>query len=179
MRELRHRKPLSHGYSSAVQEGLRQLEMASLPTSKEWAYWWREKSRHVEMTYGWERALIDAVTRLVRNNLTLARMIRWENEAKQMIRYDSDGHVWGEGATDPAMFTKDALAWYLNVINPQGRFAPPWAQFLYKAVEGCYIQQARTGLELSGIKRRGYLTLNASAQAPNPQAFDERFGEVI
>ena len=62
----------------AAREGLRALEQASLPAGKEWDYWWRERKQFVEMTYGWERALIDAVTRLVRNNLTLARQTRME-----------------------------------------------------------------------------------------------------
>jgi hypothetical protein len=41
------------------------------------------------------------------------------------------------------------------------------------------LQQARIGIELGGIKKRGYLTLNHSATAPNPQAFDERFTETL
>ena len=175
----RQRPQREGGYSGAVQDGLRALEQAALPTSKEWAYWWNEKTRFIEMTYGWERALIDATTRLVRNNLTLARMIRLENEAKKVIQYDSDGHVWGEGFKDPAEFTREALVWFLTVINPRATDAPPWARFLFKAAEGCYIQQARIGLELSGVKKRGYLTLNHSATAVNPQAFDERFIETL
>src|SRR4029077_6731870 len=97
-----------------AKEGLRQLELAALPTSKEWSTWWRFRSREVEMTYGWERALIDAVTRLVRNNLTLARQIRLEGEAKKVIRYDSEGHVHGEESRMPDEITREALVWFLT-----------------------------------------------------------------
>lgn len=165
--------------TGAVKDGLRQLELAALPTSKEWHIWWNERSRFVDMTYGWERAIIDAITRLVRNNLTLARQIRLEGEAKKMIRYDSDGQIRGEETRSPAEITREALVWFINVVKPTEHDAPEWAKTLFRAVEGCYLQQARLGIELSGVKKRGYLTLNHSDVAPNPQAFDERFVETV
>lgn len=168
-----------NNHGDVVKEGLRALEQAALPTGKEWSYWWREVKRHMEMKYAWERALIDGVTRLVRNNLTLARMIRLEGEAKRVVKYDSEGHVYGEESRSAAEITREALMWFLKVIKPTQRDAPRWAEMLFKAVEGCFIQQARLGLEVEGIKRRGYLTLNHSATAPNMQAFDDRFTETL
>jgi len=162
-----------------AKEGLRQLELTALPTGKEWRMWWNERSRFVEMTYGWERALCDAITRLVRNQLTLARQIRMAGEAKRMIRYDSDGHVYGEETRSPDEITREALVWFIQTIKPAERDAPEWAGTLFRAVEGCYLQQARLGIELSGIRRKGYLTLNHSATAANPEAFDERFQEIV
>lgn len=148
---------------AAAAEGLRKLELAALPTGKEWAEWWRFHWRQMEMKFGWERAIVDAVTRLIRNQLTLARMIRNTGAGKMVVKYDSDGHVHDEGTRWPDEITREALAWFINVINPTKRDAPAWAQQLFKAVEGCYIQQARLGIELSAVRRKGYLTLNASA----------------
>lgn len=165
--------------SQLIQDGIRQLELAALPTAKEWSTWFRLRKRECEMTHGWERALIDSTTRLVKNNLTLARMIRLTHEAKKMIRYDSEGRVAGEETKSATEFTREALAWFITQIKPAAKDAPAWAEILFKANEGCYIQQCRLALELDGIKKRGYLTLNASALAPNPQAFDERTGEVL
>ena len=155
-----------------MKESLRALEQAALPSGKEWAWWWRVRKRDVEMTYGWERALIDAVTRLIRNNLTLARQIRMEGEAKKVLKYDSEGHVYGESLMSSAEFTKEALVWFLQIIKPAERDAPEWAEILFKGVEGAFIQQARLGLELEGVKRKGYLTLNASATMPLPNEKD-------
>jgi hypothetical protein len=148
---------------AAAAAGIRQLELAALPTGKEWNYWWRERSRFVEMTYGWERAMVDAITRLIRNNLTLARMTRLEGEGKKMIRYDSDGAVRGEEIRSPQDITREAFAWFLQSVKPAERDAPEWAKIVFKGLEGCYLQQARLGIELTAIKRRGYLTVNASA----------------
>jgi hypothetical protein len=161
--------------------------MAALPTSLEWQIWWNEWSRHVEQKDGWERALVDAVSRLVRNNLTLARMIRNEGSAKAMIQYNSDGYVWGEELRMPDEITREALVWFLAKIRPtavdeNGKPRPElpgWAQHLFKAVEGCYIQQARLGIEQTGVKRRGYLTLNHSATAARPDSFPANGSEVI
>jgi len=163
----------------AAREGIRALEQAALPTSKEWFAFWNERMRFVEMNYGWERAIIDAITRLVRNQLTLARQIRMEGEAKKMIRYDAEGQIHGEETRSPADITREALVWFINTVKPAQHDAPTWAETLFKGVEGCYLQQARLGLELAGIKKRGYISLNSSATAPNPQAFDERFVETI
>jgi hypothetical protein len=165
--------------SDAVKEGLRQLELAALPTGKEWSAWWRERRRSVEMTFGWERAIVDAVTRLVRNNLTLARQIRLEGEAKKVIHYDSDGHVYGEETRSPAEITQEALAWFIRMVKPAQKDAPSWAETLFRAVEGCFLQQARLGLELTAIKRKGYISLNHSATAISPDAFNAEGSEVI
>jgi hypothetical protein len=165
--------------SKNTQDGLRQLELAALPTGKEWSAWWRHRKNSVEMTFGWERAIIDAVTRLVKNNLTLARQIRFANEAKNMIRYDGEGHIEGEETRWPDEITREALVWFINVVKPAQKDAPQWAEILFKAVEGCYLQQARLGLELSGVKKRGYLTLNASATAPMPNSFTSSSSENI
>src|SRR5438552_2973381 len=151
------------GQQAAAAEGLRQLELAALPTGKEWKTWWNEWQHHMEMKFGWERAIVDAVTRLIRNQLTLARMIRNAGAGRMVVKYDSDGHVYGEETRWPDAITREALAWFINVISPTKRDAPAWAQQLFKAVEGCYIQQARLGIELSAVRRKGYLTLNASA----------------
>lgn len=164
---------------AAAQDGLRQLELAALPTGKEWAYWWRERSQLVDMTYAWERALIDGITRLVKNQLTLARMMRLTGEARRVIKYDSEGHVYGEETRSPAEITREALVWFLTQIKPAQREAPVWAEILFRGMEGCYLQQARLGLEADGIKRKGYLTLNHSALAPAPDAFHERGSEVV
>lgn len=158
---------------AAAAEGLRQLELAALPTSQEWNYWWRERSQLVEMQYPWERALVDAITRMVKNNLTLARMVRLEGAAKRVVKYDSDGHVYGEETRSPAEITKEALVWFITQIKPAQKDAPGWAEILFKGCEGAFIQQARLGLELSAIKKRGYLTLNHSATVLNPDAFKE------
>lgn len=165
---------LLNGQEAAAAEGLRQLELAAFPTSLEWHTWWNVKKATMEMTYPWERGIIDAVTRLIRNQLTLCRQIRNEGNGKQMIKYDSDGHIYGQDAADPAEFTREGLRWYIAVIDPLKKDAPEWAQHLFKAVEGCYIQQARLGLEQSAIKRKGYLTLNASAKIPVPSERDLR-----
>jgi hypothetical protein len=170
---------LLDGQTAAAAEGLRQLELAAFPTSLEWQTWWNEWRRHMEMKYSWERALVDAITRLVRNQLTLARMIRNEGKGKVMIKYNSDGHVYGEETRTPDAITREALAWYINVINPIKRDAPAWAQQLFKAVEGCYIQQARLGIEQTAIKRKGYLTLNHSATVRQPDSFNEAGTEVL
>ena len=168
-----------------VEESIRQLELSTLPTSKEWNYWWRVRSREMReggMSYGWERALIDAVTRLVRNNLTLSRLIRLEGEAKRVFQYDNEGHVSGEESKSPLEFTREALVWFLRVVKPTA-FDPETGvrrpempeefELLYKAVEGCYLQQARLGIELTGIKKRGYLTINHSATVKNPESLDK------
>jgi hypothetical protein len=148
---------------AATAEGIRQLELACLPTSLEWHIWWNEWVARMEMKLAWERAIVDAVTRLQKNQITLARMVRYEGAAKKMIRYTSEGAVWGEETRSADEITREALVWFINVINPVKRDAPEWAQQLFKAVEGCYLQQARLGIELAAVKRRGYLTLNASA----------------
>ena len=96
-----------------------------------------------------------------------------------MIKYDTEGHVYGEETRTPAEITREALVWFLTVIKPAEKDAPKWAEILFKGCEGAFIQQARLGLELDGIRRKGYLTLNHSATAPNPQAFDERFTETL
>ena len=90
------------------------------------------------------------------------------------VKYDSDGHVYGEETRWPDEITREALAWFINVINSTKRDAPAWAQQLFKAVEGCYIQQARLGLELSAVRRKGYLTLNASATKRVPSEKEVR-----
>lgn len=156
---------------SAAAEGLRQLELACLPTSLEWQTWWNEWSRHMEMTYPWERALVDSVTRLQKNQITLARMIRNEKAGKRMIQYNSEGYVWGEETRMPDEITREALVWFLSIIRPVifkpndtlQPGVPEWAGILGRAVQGCFIQQARFGIELSAVKRKGYLTLNHSA----------------
>jgi hypothetical protein len=152
-------------------EGIRQLELACLPTSLEWHIWFQHWKRHVEQKYPWERALVDAVSRLQKNQITLARSIRFEGGAKKMIQYDDAGHVWGEDAKMPDEFTREALVWFLQNIRPvffgkNGRFRediPEHVEVLVKAVQGCYLQQARLGIEQTAIKKRGYLTVNASA----------------
>ena len=165
--------------ANAAQEGLRQLELACLPTSLEWKVWFDSWRAEMEMKFPWERAIVDAVARLQKNQITLARMIRNEGAAKKMIKYDSDGHVWGEEFKQPDEITREALVWFINVVNPTKKDAPEWAKHLFRAVEGCYLQQARLGIELAGVKKKGYLTLNHSATAPNPEAFDERFKEIV
>lgn len=165
--------------SDAVKEGLRQLELAALPTGKEWSAWWRARKCTVEMTFGWERALVDAITRLVRNQLLLARQIRLTGEAGKVIRYDSEGHVHGEETRSPAEITQEALSWFITQVSPARRDAPPWAEILFRGVEGCFLQQARLGLELSAIRRKGYITLNHSATVRNADAFKEDGTEVL
>lgn len=176
----RGRRLRSDGYQSAVQDGIRALEKASFPTSSEWNYWWRVHKRRIAdgEASGWEKALGHSIGRLMDNQLTLARMIRLEGEGKQMIRYNPDGQVIGEETRSPAEITKEAFAWWLNGgardallkegTNDAVAGVPPWAATLAKAVEGCYIQQCRLGLELEGIKAKGYLTLNASATKALP-----------
>jgi hypothetical protein len=166
-------------HAAAAAEGLRRLEQASLPTGLEWHVWWNEWSRHVEQKDGWERALVDSVTRLQKNQITLARMVRLEGAAKPMIQYNSDGYVWGEETRWPDDITREALVWFITQVKPAEKDAPQWAAILFKAVEGCFLQQARLGLELSAIKRRGYLTLNHSATAKQPDAFDPAGSEVL
>lgn len=159
---------------AAAAEGLRQLELSALPTGNDWQYWWRERSRFVEMTYGWERALVDAITRMVKNNLTLARQVRLEGAAKRVVKYDSDGHVYGEESRTPAEITKEALVWFITQIKPAQKDAPVWAEILFKGCEGAFIQQARLGLELTAIKRKGYLSVNHSATMPLPSEKEVR-----
>lgn len=179
--------PIVNHQHAAAAEGLRQLELACLPTSLEWHVWWLEWSRHVEQKDGWERAIVAAVTRLQKNQITLARMIRNEGAAKKMIRYNSDGYVWGEETRTAGEITREALVWFLSTIRPTAfdkndtpqPGLPGWAPILFKAVQGCFLQQARFGLELDAVRKKGYLTLNHSATAPNPEAFDERFTETL
>ena len=115
------------GQHAAAAEGLRQLELAALPTGKEWKTWWNEWQHHMEMKFGWERAIVDAVTRLIRNQLTLARMIRNAGAGRMVVKYDSDGHVYGEETRWPDAITREALAWFINVISPTKRDALAWA----------------------------------------------------
>lgn len=163
----------------AVQDGLRALEKAAFPTSVEWNIWWRLHRRRIASgeTTGWERALADGIGRLMDNQLTIARMIRAEGEGKQMIRYNPDGQVIGEETRSPDEITREAFVWWLNMARPallvDGTTTckpgvPDWAGTLAQAVEGCYIQQCRIGIELAGIKAKGYLTVNASATKPLP-----------
>jgi hypothetical protein len=180
-----HRRVVDAKY---VEEGFRQLELATLPTSKEWNYWWRVRERERRLggiVFGWERALTDAVTRLVRNNLTLSRITRLEGEAKRVFQYDTDGHVYGEDSKSPLEFTREALIWFLQVVKPTAfdpvtgvrrPEMPEEFELIFKAVEGCYLQQARLGIELTGIKKRGYLTINHSATIPNPESIDPKTG---
>ena len=102
---------------AAAAEGLRQLELAALPTGKEWKTWWNEWQHHMEMKFGWERAIVDAVTRLIRNQLTLARIIRNTGAGRMAVNYDSDGHVYGEETRWPDEITREALVWFINVIT--------------------------------------------------------------
>lgn len=164
---------------AAAAEGLRQLEISAFPTGSEWQYWWRERSQLVEMQYAWERALVDAITRMVKNNLTLARQVRLEGAAKRVVRYDSNGHVYGEESRTPADITREALVWFIAEIKPAQKDAPKWAEILFKACEGAFIQQARLGLELTAIKRKGYLTINHSATVKNPDSFNDDGTEQI
>lgn len=150
----------------------RDLSLAAFPTGLEWHVWWNRWERDVEQKEPWERALIDAVTRLVRNNLTLARMVRFEGEGgKRMIRYNSEGHVWGEETRNPGDITREAFVWFLRHIKPTEKGAPAWAHILFKGVEGCYLQQSRLGNELDGIKRKGYGMVNVSA-TQRPDRFE-------
>jgi hypothetical protein len=155
---------------AATAEGIRQLELACLPTSLEWQTWFVERSRFLTMTYGWERALCVAIVRLQKNQITLARMLRLEGTAKNVIHYNSDGYVWGEETRHADEITREAFTWFLNEVKPQFDRAdtPAWADVLGRAVEGCFLQQCRLGIEIAAIKRKGYLTLNHSATAPNP-----------
>jgi len=162
-----------------VKDGLRALELAAFPTSVEWNIWWRLHRRRIEdgETTGWEKAIAHAVGRLMDNQLTLARQIRMEGGAKQMIRYNSDGQISGEEMRSAEDITREAFMWWLNVPRaillkdgtdkPQPG-VPDWASTMAKAIEGCYIQQCRIGREITAIKKNGYLTLNASATAPLP-----------
>ncbi len=169
-----------------VREGIRQLECAALPTGLEWHVWWQEWSRHVEQKDGWERAIVDSITRLQKNQITLARMIRNYGDPS-MLRYDSRGYVTGEESKDPAEFTREALSWFITQIRPalvtdagQVRGGiPSWASILCRSVEGAYLQQARLGLELSAIRRKGYLTVNHSATVRNPDSFDQAGTETL
>ena len=165
--------------SEAAQQGLRALEKASLPTAKEWYVWWKLRQARLaeEGTTGWEQGLVDGVGHLMDNQLTVARMIRCEGEGKQMIRYDSEGRISGEELRSPDEITREAFMWWLNgprnalLVEGSDRTAPgvpDWAGTMAKAIEGCFIQQCRIGLELNGIKKKGYLTVNASATKPLP-----------
>ena len=175
----RSRADRGGGYKSAAKAGLRALEQAAFPTAVEWDIWWREHNRRLEegTADGWEKALAHAVGRLFDNQLTLARMIRLEGDAKVMIRYDSNGHVDGEETRLPDDITRDAFLWWLNVARPvllqDGKTdplpgVPTWADTLARGIEGCYIQQCRLGIELTGMKRKGYLVVNASATKALP-----------
>jgi hypothetical protein len=155
------------------------LEKAAFPTSVEWITWWAYHRRRVSRceSSGWERALADAIGRLMDNQLTLSRQIRLEGEGKAMIRYNADGYVSGEEERSPDDITRDAFNWWLNMGRPALLVdgtdrakpeVPAWAATLAKAVEGCYIQQCRLGIELTGIKAKGYLTLNASSTKALP-----------
>lgn len=162
-----------------VKDGLRALEKASFPTAVEWNIWWREHNRRVadQTADGWETALGHAVGRLFDNQLTLARMIRLEGGAKQMIRYDADGQIFGEENRSAEDITREAFMWWLTQARPSLLVdgtdrakpgVPDWARVLAKGVEGSYIQQCRLGIELTAIKKKGYLTVNASATKPLP-----------
>ena len=162
-----------------VQDGIRALEKAAFPTGVEWNIWWREHARRVDehTASGWEIALAHGVGRLMDNQLALARLIRLEGGAKDMIRYNDAGQVHGEELRAADDITREAFNWWLHSPRPallkDGTDAPVpgvpgWAAVLAKAVEGCYIQQCRLGIELTAIKRKGYLTLNASATKPLP-----------
>lgn len=175
----RGRQDRGEGYESAVKDGLRALELASFPTSIEWNIWWRLHRRRIQdgESTGWERALADGVGRLMDNQLTIARMIRAEGEGKAMIRYNPDGQVIGEEMRTPDEITREAFVWWLNMARPallvDGTTdpqpgVPSWAGTLAQAVEGCYIQQCRIGIELGAIKAKGYLTVNASATKSLP-----------
>ncbi len=175
----RGRQDCGEGRESAVKDGLRALELASFPTSIEWNIWWRLHRRRIMdgETTGWERALADGIGRMMDNQLTIARMIRAEGEGKAMIRYNPDGQIIGEEMRTSEEITREAFVWWLNeprvallidgTDNPKPGI-PPWAATLAKAVEGCYIQQCRLGIELSAIKAKGYLTVNASATKSLP-----------
>lgn len=162
-----------------TKDGLRALEKAAFPTSVEWRVWWILHRRRIEdgEASGWERALADSVGHLMDNQLTLARMIRLEGGAKQMIRYNAEGFVSGEEMREAEDITRDAFNWWLNMARPgllkdgtdkPKEGVPDWGATLAKAVEGCFIQQCRLGIELSAIKKKGYLTVNASATKPLP-----------
>lgn len=174
----RDRADRGGGYKSAVNDGLRALEKASFPTAIEWDIWWRHHRRRLEAgeASGWERALAHGIGRLMDTQLTLARIIRLEGEAKQMIRYNSDGQVYGEESKPADVFTREAFVWWLTQARPvlltdddQAQPGiPEWAATLAQAVGGAYIQQCRLGLEVAAVKRQGYLTVNASATRPAP-----------
>lgn len=165
-------------------DALRALEKAAFPTAVEWAYYWRVWSRRLEEEYvdGWERALMDGVGHLMDNQLTLARMIRLEGAAKPMIRYNPEGYVSGEEERAAEDITRDAFNWWLHMARPAllkdgtdqpKPGVPEHAVILAKSIEGCFIQQCRLGIELTGIKRKGYLTLNHSATEKNPLSFTD------
>lgn len=174
---------------AAAAEGLRQLELACLPTSLEWKVWWNHWSRDIELSFPWQRALADCVTRLQKNQITLARMIRGEKAGKRMIQYNSEGYVWGEETRQPDEITREALVWFLSTIRPvffdaKDRLqpgVPEWAGILARACQGCFIQQARFGIELTGVKRKGYLTVNHSAtmRLPSDKELHDRGMEAF
>jgi hypothetical protein len=175
----RSRDDCGDGRQSAVHDGLRSLELAAFPTSVEWHIWWKLHRHRIATgeSTGWERALADGIGRLMDNQLTVSRLIRAEGEGKQMIRYNPDGQVIGEELRSPDEVTREAFVWWLNMARPallkDGTTdlqpgVPPWAGTLATAVEGCFIQQCRLGIELTGIKAKGYLTVNASATKPLP-----------
>lgn len=152
-------------------EGLRRLEMSALPTGLDWHIWWNEQlaRKRLGATFDpWEQGLVDSVTRLVRNQLTLARLLRYQGGAKAVIQYDSDGQVQHEATTDAGEMTREALAWFIHAVKPGQKDAPEHLHILFRAIEGCFIQQARIGLEINAIKRKGYLTLNHSATVAAP-----------
>jgi len=182
----RGREARDGGHQSAVQDGLRALEKASFPTAIEWNVWWRLHRRRIETgeTTGWEKALAHGIGRLMDTQVTLARIIRSEGDAKDMIRYNSDGHVYGEETKPADEFTREAFIWWLSQARPTllndddspKPGIPDWAATLAQAVGGCYIQQCRLGLEIAAIKKKGYLTVNASASKalPTEQALRDK-----
>jgi hypothetical protein len=178
--DARGRLARDDGTQSATAEGLRALEKAALPTAREWMVWWKLRERRLmdEGTSGWESALVDGLGHLMDNQLALARRVRLEGAGKAMIRYDSEGRVSGEEMREAEDVTREAFCWWLDggareaLLKPgtddTQPGVPEWAGVMAKAIEGCFIQQCRLGIEMTGLKKKGYLVVNASATKSLP-----------
>src|SRR5438034_6796497 len=149
----------------------RPMWLSSLPTALEWEIWFKGWSEQITEPIPAERFLVDAILKLQTTYITLARQLRITNNVTNtgsnvVLRYDSDGYVFGEESKSPVAFATEALAFFAK-YKPQldkSFAARPEIAILLKATEGLAIIAVRLANEIEGVKKHGYVAVNGDSK---------------
>lgn len=141
------------------------MAVPALLKAREWVEWFAVKRPLMLATTGAERLAIDAALVAHEGTIKDARTLRAPSLATD--RRDWSADEW----KDPVEIAERDLAWYQRHRPAAEAVAPPWAVFLFKAVEGVFIQRVRLAMQVRQIQQKGYLTVNVSPQAAHTTDF--------